>query len=70
LTCDFWAEFEEKNNGSGKGNEISRFAFGFAPAFGRAVSPFGARLGAEVRLYLNGNGKDGAGGRFASHPSR
>jgi hypothetical protein len=38
----------------------------------RAVSRFSARLdaGAEARLYLNNNGKDGAGGRFASHLSR
>jgi hypothetical protein len=32
-------KWEKKNNGNGKGNKFSRFAFGFAPAFGRAVGP-------------------------------
>jgi hypothetical protein len=65
---------KKKNEGNRKGNEISRFAFGFAPAprrcTGQSGSAFGVRLGLKARLYLNSNGKDGAEGRFASHPSR
>jgi hypothetical protein len=53
----FLAENDEKNNGKGKCNRFSRFAFGFAPAFGRAVRPaawpfFGMPEGVHFRWFL------------------
>jgi hypothetical protein len=58
LTCDFWAEKGEKNDGNDKGNKMSRFRpSGYAPAFGRAVAPsarrfFGTRKRVPFRQKL------------------
>jgi hypothetical protein len=54
---------KKKNEGKGKGNEISRFSFGLAWAprrcSGQSGRAFGGRLGLKARLFFNSNGKDG-----------
>ncbi len=40
---------KKKERAETKGNEISCFAFGFAPAFDRAVVPFGTGLDAGLK---------------------
>jgi hypothetical protein len=65
LTCDFWAENAEKkckgrNNGKNKGDIQSLRPAGFAPAFGRAVAPFGAAFyGMRERMPFRSGGIDG-----------
>ena len=66
MTCVFWAENVEKIKQAKTKAIFSRFAFGFAPAFGRAVGRFAAGAGrwAEAQLYLKSKGKGKMRGFF------
>src|SRR5882757_6541228 len=76
LTCDFWAEFEEKKQRQRQRqlNQSLRPS-GFAPAFGRAVGRCAVGLDAGLKpssiseATARANGSV-VGGRFTSPPSQ